>query len=208
MTAPRQLLYLHGFRSSPNSTKARQLAAQVERLRAQGHALEWCCPQLPPSPAEARELIDALAAGWSGETMAVIGSSLGGFYATVLAERRGCRAVLLNPAVEPARDLADQIGELTAWHDPTLRFAFTAADVKTLRAMRPARIADPTRYFAVIAKGDELLDWREMASRYAGARTRLLEGSDHALSDFEQHLPAILDFLQLPSPIRHRDKAP
>jgi predicted esterase YcpF (UPF0227 family) len=207
VTAPTHLLYLHGFRSSPGSAKARRMAAEVERLRAAGHAIEWCCPQLPPSPAEARELIDALCAAWPAETMAVIGSSLGGFYATVLAERRGCRAVLLNPAVEPARDLAGQIGELTAWHDPTLRYEFTAAHVEELREMRPEHITDVQRYCAVIAKGDELLDWREMAARYAGARIKLLEGSDHALSDFEQHLPDVLDFLEL-QPHSHRDKAP
>ena len=193
------LLYLHGFRSSPASAKARRMAAEVERLRAAGHAIEWCCPQLPPSPAEARELIDALCSAWPAETMAVVGSSLGGFYATVLAERRGCRAVLLNPAVEPARDLARQIGELSAWHDPALRFAFTAEHVEELREMRPSRISDPRRYLVVIAKGDELLDWREMAARYAGARLRLLEGGDHALSDFESHLGAILDFLECPT---------
>ncbi len=207
MAAVTHLLYLHGFRSSPASVKARRMAAEVERLRAAGRPVHWCCPQLPPAPAEARELIDALAAGWPSDTMAVIGSSLGGYYATVLAERRGCRAVLLNPAVEPARDLAGQIGELTAWHDPALRYAFTAAHVEELRAMRPATITDPTRYFAVIAKGDELLDWREMSARYAGARIKLLEGGDHALSDFEQHLPDIVDFLGLQPP-RHRDKAP
>lgn len=196
--APRHLLYLHGFRSSPQSTKARRMAEEVARLRdAAGLDIEWCCPQLPPSPVEARELIDALAAGWRAEDMAVIGSSLGGFYATVLAERRGCRAVLLNPAVEPARDLANQIGTFTAWHDPALRFEFTAAHVEELRAMRPAVITGPERYFTVIAKGDELLDWREMHARYAGAQGLLLEGSDHALSDFDQHLPHIAAFLRL-----------
>ncbi len=196
----RHLLYLHGFRSSPGSTKARRMAAEVAALQARGVDIEWCCPQLPPSPAEARELIDALAASWPAESMAVIGSSLGGFYATVLAERRGCRAVLLNPAVEPARDLARHIGELTAWHDPALRFEFTAAHVEELREMRPDEIVDPARYFAVIAKGDELLDWREMQARYAGAHVKLLEGSDHALTDFDLHLPDVLAFLGLDRP--------
>lgn len=194
---PTHLLYLHGFRSSPHSAKARRMAAAVASQREAGIGIEWCCPQLPPSPSDTLKLIDTLCGDWPTDTMAVMGSSLGGYYATVLAERRGCRAVLLNPAVEPARDLADQIGERSAWHDPTLRFDFTARHVEELREMRPARIADPGLYFAVIAKGDELLDWREMASRYAGARIKLLEGSDHALSDFEQHLPDVLDFLQL-----------
>lgn len=191
------LLYLHGFRSSPGSVKARRMAAEVERLCAAGHEITWCCPQLPPSPAQARELIDALVVGWPAEAMAVIGSSLGGFYATVLAERRGCRAVLLNPAVEPARDLAGEIGELGAWHDPSLRFSFTATHVQELREMRPAAIADPARYLAVIAQGDEVLDWREMRNRYAGAHIKLIPGSDHALSDFDAHLPDILRFLGL-----------
>ncbi len=198
--AVRHLLYLHGFRSSPGSTKARRMATEIASLQGRGIDIDWVCPQLPPSPAEARELIDALAASWPTEHMAVIGSSLGGFYATVLAERRGCRAVLLNPAVEPARDLARHIGELSAWHDAALRFEFTAAHVEELREMRPDEIVDAARYFAVIAKGDELLDWREMQARYAGAHVKLLEGSDHALTDFDRHLPDVLGFLGLDRP--------
>ena len=192
---PRHLLYLHGFRSSPASTKARLTASAVAGLRERGQVIEWCCPQLPPSPAEARELIDALAAPWAGCDMAVIGSSLGGYYATVLAERRGCRAVLLNPAVEPARDLALRLGEQSAWHEPEARFEFTLAHVGELLAMRPPAITGLQRYFTVVAKGDEVLDWREMRSRYAGAPGLLLEGGDHALSGFERQLPSILDFL-------------
>jgi uncharacterized protein len=193
------LLYLHGFRSSPASFKAQRMAREVERWQADGIELQWQCPQLPPSPAAALELIDGLTADWPSATMAVIGSSLGGFYATVLAERRGCRAVLLNPAVDPARDLASQIGAQTAWHDPAQRFDFTAADVEALRAMRPTQIDDPERYYTVIATGDEVLDWREMRSRYAGCAGQLVEGSDHALSDFESHLPGLLRFLRLPA---------
>jgi predicted esterase YcpF (UPF0227 family) len=134
---------------------------------------------------------------WPVQSMAVIGSSLGGFYATVVAERFGCPAVLLNPAIDPARDLAKYIGEQTAFHDPAERFFFRAEFVDELRALTPAAITLPERYLAVIAKGDELLDWREMSARYAGCRIKLLEGGDHALSDFDAHLPDILHFLQL-----------
>ncbi|WP_421886856.1 YqiA/YcfP family alpha/beta fold hydrolase [Methylibium sp.] len=197
MKPPSHLLYLHGFRSSPGSAKAQRVAAEVARLQDAGHALVWCCPQLPPSPAAAKALIDSLTQDWPSDGMAVIGSSLGGFYATVLAEQRGCRAVVLNPAVDPADTLAGQIGEQTAWHDPALRFEFTAAHVEELRAMRPERLRDPSRYLAVVAKGDEVLDWRAMTARYAGARIKLLEGGDHALSDFDDHLPDLLRFLDL-----------
>jgi predicted esterase YcpF (UPF0227 family) len=192
--APSHLLYLHGFRSSPQSSKARQVAQWVRSHRPDLH---WWCPQLPPSPKQALQwVLDGIAA-WPPQRMAVIGSSLGGFYATVVAERTGCPAVVLNPAVDPARDLAAYIGEQASWHDPEDRFFFRAEFVGELRALAPPAITRAQRYCAVVAKGDELLDWREMAARYAGARVKLLEGSDHALSDFELHLPDVLNFLHL-----------
>ncbi len=134
---------------------------------------------------------------WPGTTAAVIGSSLGGFYATHVAQTLGCRAVLLNPAVHPARDLAGAIGEQTAWHEPAQRFFFEPGFVDELRALESGPISHPENYFAVIAKGDEVLDWREMAGRYAGARIKLLEGGDHGLSDFDRHIDDVFDFLGL-----------
>jgi len=194
VTQPSHLLYLHGFRSSPQSMKARKVAAWMAAHRPD---VQWWCPQLPPSPREAMQQVFDTIAAWPRDGMAVIGSSLGGFYATVVAERIGCPAVLLNPAVEPARDLADYIGEQTSWHNPEDRFFFRPEFVDELRVLAPAAITRPERYFAVIAKGDEVLDWREMRARYAGARIKLLEGGDHALSDFDDHLPELLAFLRL-----------
>ena len=189
------LLYLHGFRSSPQSAKARLMA---RRVAAEHPAVTWWCPQLPDSPRAAAALIEHGIAGWPRGGMAVVGSSLGGYYATWVAERTGCRAVLLNPAVEPARDLAGHVGEQSAWHDPARRVDFRPDYLDELRALRCGPLTRPGRYLAVIAKGDEVLDWREMAARYAGAPTRLQDGGDHALSDFEAaHLDAVLAFLEL-----------
>ena len=188
------LLYLHGFRSSPLSAKAQQAARRVERLRAEGRPLVWWCPQLPPSPAEALETVLRGVSSWPIDRMGVIGSSLGGYYATVVAERLGCRAVVLNPAVDPARDLAGYIGEIEAWHTSE-RFHFRPEYVEQLKAMAPGPLSRPQRCFAIIAKGDEVLDWREMAQRYRGCPMRLLEGSDHGLSDFDEHIDAVFDFL-------------
>ena len=188
------LLYLHGFRSSPQSTKAQMMAARVQ---ADHKNVRWWCPQLPPSPREAMALIQRGTADWPADQMAVVGSSLGGFYATALAQQRGCRAVVLNPAVDPARDLAAHIGEQTAWHDPAEHFFFRPEYIDELRALQTGPLTHPERTFAVIAKGDELLDWREMTARYASARIRLLEGSDHALSDFDDHIDAVQEFLAL-----------
>ena len=191
------VLYLHGFRSSPRSTKAQQVA---HRMRTFHPGVTWLCPQLPPSPAQAmKEVADAIAA-WPAAGLGVIGSSLGGFYATWVAEHFGGRAVLLNPAVNAARDLAGYIGEHTAWHDPAERFHFEPRFVDELRALDAGPITRPERYCAVIAKGDEVLDWHEMAARYPGAHIKLLEGSDHALSDFGAHIDDVFRFLGLSTP--------
>lgn len=192
------LLYLHGFRSSPASFKARRMADWMGVHRPDLH---WWCPQLPPSPAAAWALISQGIADWprapGQQGMAVIGSSLGGFYATAVAEATGCPAVLLNPAVNPARDLAGQIGEQTQFHAPDESFQFRAEYIAELQALTVATITRPERYAAVIAQGDEVLNWREMTARYPGATVKLLPGSDHGISDFDEHLPFVVDFLGL-----------
>lgn len=188
------LLYLHGFRSSPKSAKARSVAARVARRHP---GLAWWCPQLPPSPKAAMQLVMDGIAGWPRDRMGVIGSSLGGFYATYVAQACDCRAVLLNPAVDPARDLARHIGEQAAWHDPQVRFFFEPRFVDELRQLYAGPLRNPENFFAVIARGDEVLDWREMAARYAGSRIKLLEGGDHAISDFARHIDDVFGFLGL-----------
>lgn len=188
------LLYLHGFRSSPDSAKARQVAARMHALHP---GLTWWCPQLPPSPAGAMRIVMEGVGSWPAESMGVIGSSLGGFYATHVAETVGCRAVLLNPAVHASRDLAKYVGEQTSWHAPAESFYFDPRYVDELRALEHGPVRRPDRYFAVIAKGDEVLDWREMTARYPGAAVKLLEAGDHGLTDFDSHIDEVFAFLGL-----------
>lgn len=191
------LLYLHGFRSSPRSAKAQQMAAFVQ---AQHPDVHWWCPQLPPSPAEAAKLIADGTAGWPSARTAVVGSSLGGFYATWFAQQTGCKAALVNPAVNPARDLERYIGEQTSWHDPAEAFYFRPEYIAELRALECPNLVHPgrlARFMVLVAKGDEVLDWREMAGRYAHAHLKVLEGGDHALSDFALYLDEISAFLGL-----------
>lgn len=143
--------------------------------------------------------------GWPRDRMAVMGSSLGGFYARWLALQTGCaRTVLLNPAAFPARDLQAHIGEQTAWHAPAERFFFEPAFVDQLRLQTSeiARLgvqhpATPQRQWALVAKGDEVLDWREMLAFCAGGQVCLLPGSDHAISDFDEHMDPVFRFLDL-----------
>ena len=190
-----RLLYLHGFRSSPQSFKARWMADWVAAHRPD---LQWVCPQLPPSPALALADIRSLIAGWPPESSGAIGSSLGGFYATVVAQETGCRAALVNPAVDPARDLAAHIGRQTMYHSAGESFDFRAEYVDELAAMTPPPLlAHPERILAIIAKGDEVLDWREMAARYSHGPMKLIAGSDHGLADFEMHVPLLLAHLEL-----------
>ncbi|NBT74078.1 MAG: hypothetical protein EBT14_07845, partial [Betaproteobacteria bacterium] len=127
----------------------------------------------------------------------LIGSSLGGFYASWLMERHPKReafkAVLINPACAPARDLADQVGPLKSWHSEEI-LQFQADYIDDLRSME-VPLTQPERYMLVAAKGDELLDWNEMVARYPGALHHVVEGSDHSLSDFPDHWPVMREFL-------------
>lgn len=192
--ATTHLLYLHGFRSSPRSAKAQRMARHVA---AHHPGVAFWCPQLPASPRAAMALVAAGVAAWPSGRMAVMGSSLGGFYATWVAARTGCRAVLVNPAVDPARDLARHVGTHTAWHAPGDTFVFQPAYVDQLRALAAHTGCDPAQVLALIATGDEVLDWREMAQRHAGATLHIVQGGDHGLTDFDPYLPLVSDFLQL-----------
>jgi predicted esterase YcpF (UPF0227 family) len=187
------ILYLHGFRSSPKSFKARVVH---ERMAALGRGNELICPQLPASPKAAIELALLLAARHAPDKLAIVGSSLGGFYATWLAERLGCRAVLLNPAVNPLKDLDKHVGVTTAYHSDE-PFEFKREYVDELADLRVARITRPERYFLVAATGDEVLDYRDMVAHYEGARQHVIEGGDHAISDFPRYVDEVLAFCQV-----------
>lgn len=208
---PAMMLYLHGFRSSPDSFKARLMArAMAER----GLAADWHCPQLPASPAAALNLAlewarDRLGIDTAGEhrdgvmpggsdaaaRLTIVGSSLGGFYATWLAERLGCRAVLLNPVVHAARDLATQVGSHRTFHgDEPFEFLPRYVDELVRAEADIPCLTRPERYFLLAATGDEVLDWREMRDRFAGSRQRIIEGGDHGMSDFADWLPEVLEF--------------
>ena len=184
------ILYLHGFRSSPNSFKARVMA---ERLASLGRSAEWCCPMLPVSPLETVALVEDLVAQATPAHVTVIGSSLGGYFATHLAEKHGWRAVLLNPAVVPQRDLSHYLGEQPLWHGGG-SIVVEPHHLDELRALAVAHITHPERYYLFAATGDEVLDYREMLAHYPGVRTRLIEGSDHAISEFPDYVDDVLAF--------------
>jgi predicted esterase YcpF (UPF0227 family) len=184
------ILYLHGFRSSPNSTKATLLR---DALAAHRPKVEYLCPQLPASPRAAVDLVLVRLAGVDARRLCLIGSSLGGYYATWLAERLGCALALLNPAVRPYDDLKIHLGAQPVY------FSDAAIDMKAeyldeLIALDTPCITRPERYFLLAATGDEVIDYHEMVGKYAGCRQHIIEGSDHSISDFDRYIGEVLAF--------------
>lgn len=189
------LVYLHGFRSSPRSSKAVMTEHAIAALSSPENQIEWYCPQLLASPKESMEMVTAHIDQSSADHLVVIGSSLGGFYTNYLAEKYGCKGVVLNPAVRAARELAPHVGMMTAY-DSDEPFDFRSEYIDELQGLQVEAITNPSRYFLIAAKGDELLDWREMAAFYPGAKQLILEGSDHGIADYANHLPKVLEFIK------------
>jgi len=191
------ILYLHGFLSSPASVKAKQVRSA---LASAGREADFLCPPLPVSPRAAAEVALASAQLEEPRNLSLIGSSLGGYYATWLAERLGCRAVLLNPAVRPYEDLLAHLG----WHSDAggRRIEVRPEYLDELHALETPRLTDTSRYLLLAATGDEVIDYRQMIAKYADCRMHLIEGSDHALSDFLRYLPEVMRFCGVSLPTR------
>lgn len=185
------ILFLHGFRSSPQSWKAQLLGAE---LAARGRADAWRCPQLSHDPVQAVARAEAEIAA-AGGRVTLVGSSLGGYYATWLAEKHDLRAVLVNPAVVAPLSLTPYLGTQT-WLHGGGSFEFTAAHVAALRALE-VPVPTPQRYLLLLEQGDEVLDWRDAATRYAGAARVILPGGDHSFTRFPDYIGQILEFAGL-----------
>ncbi len=189
------LVYLHGFRSSPRSSKAVMTGEAIKALSSIDHSYEWYCPQLLASPKQSMQMVTSHIDQSNADQIIVIGSSLGGFYTNYLAEKYQCKGIALNPAVYAARELEPHVGMMTEY-DSDKPFDFKAEYIDELRTLQVEKISEPRRYFLIAAKGDELLDWKEMVAFYSGAKQLVLEGSDHGIADYADHLPKVLEFIQ------------
>jgi hypothetical protein len=185
------IVYLHGFRSSPQSVKAQAMVRHVAAMPA-AERPGLVVPDLGHAPAAAIAKVLELVRGHTGP-LAFVGSSLGGYYATHLAERLGARAVMINPAVRPYEDLAPYKGAQANLYTGET-FEVTDAHFVELRALAVPRITRPERYCLLVQTGDEVLDWREAVEHYAGAFQFVQGGGDHAFQGFEAQIPAILRF--------------
>jgi predicted esterase YcpF (UPF0227 family) len=186
------IVYLHGFNSSPQSHKAQVMQRY---MRERGLEKEFACPALPPLASEAIRAAEGLIGG--KENLCLVGSSLGGFYATYLAEKHGLKAVLLNPAIDPHVGLRAYLGPQTNLHtgEP---YELAEAHLEQWARLYCPRIT-PGRYLLIVETGDEVLDYRKAVERYAGAERLVIPGGDHSLQSFPQHLARILEFSRAPS---------
>lgn len=188
--------YLHGFRSSPSSIKAVKTAAQCERA-----GVPVWVPQLPASPADAIDMIraevDVVLSAKPDAQIGFVGSSLGGFYATIMAEELPLsRTVLLNPATRPDVSLRDQLGKKQVYFSDE-EIEFLPAYLQQLEDMRVVALTNPDRYLLLAARDDETLVCDDMLRRYPDVHTLLIKGSDHAISDYDDWLPFVATFLGL-----------
>lgn len=189
------IVYLHGFNSSPQSGKAQAMAAWLTEHDRGG---EWWCPQLAHRPAKAMANVEAGLAGLAPEqrqpeNLTFVGSSLGGFYATYLAEKYDAKAVLVNPAVRVHELLRQILGPQTNWYTQEA-WELTETHLAELAALHIERITRPERYLLLAQTGDELLDYRDAVTHYAGCRQVVEQGGDHGFTGFERFFQTILDF--------------
>ena len=185
------ILYLHGFNSSPESHKARVLRDYMN-LSGLGDRID--IPEIPPVPAAAIELLQQHAETilkHSGLSLA--GSSLGGFYATWLAEKYNCPAVLINPAVRPHQILSKYLGENTNYYTAE-SWVLDEVHINQFHELYIENISHPHRYLLMLQTGDETLDYREAIEKYAGCPSIIEQGGSHEFSGFERHLDEILEF--------------
>ncbi len=188
------LIYLHGFLSSPDSKKARETG---DWLAEQGLAAQFHCPVLPPVPLQVAAMLCELHQELRGEPVFVVGSSLGGFYATWFAEEFGCRAVLINPAVRPYDLLSDYIGPQRNYQTGEIQIV-EPGFADDLRALE-RKPQHPERYRVLVQTGDETLDYRDAVDFYAGSSLSVIEGGDHSFVGYADWLPQIWAFAQTKS---------
>jgi predicted esterase YcpF (UPF0227 family) len=182
------IVYLHGFISSPQSRKATMLGDYVRNCV---EGIGYVVPALDHRPRRAIAQIEAACRDLAAADITFVGSSLGGFYATVMAERSGSRAALLNPAVHPASHFHRYLGPQRNLHTGET-FVLSEEHVAELSALDPGRISRPERYWLFVETADEVLDYREAVAFYEGACHTVVRGGDHSLASFPEHVPDLV----------------
>lgn len=182
------ILYIHGLNSSPASTKASQLTAA---MTTRGLQAQLRVPALHHHPRQAIAQLEALITELGRPTL--VGSSLGGYYATHLAERHGLKALLINPAVRPHQLFDGYLGTQTN-HYSNETWELTADHVAALAELDVEPPTDPARYQVWLQTGDETLDYRRAQAYYRHCALRIEAGGNHGFQGFAERLPMLFAF--------------
>lgn len=185
-------IYIHGFNSSPDSYKARFF---VDWMVAAGKADQVMVPTLPHWPAAAIDLLEQLIVANKDRTITLIGSSLGGYYSTWLAEKYDLRAVLINPAVRPYELLEVMLGEQGNYYSDE-KYVLTPEHLQQLLAINCLHLQNPSRYLLLTQTGDETLDYREAVEKFRDSPMLVQQGGSHGFDQFESVIPALLAFAE------------
>lgn len=187
----RKLLYLHGFNSSPLSLKAQQVSSY---MKTRGGEERFICPQIPVEPAQAIMFLEQLVEQvLSSSEISFAGSSLGGFYATYLAEKYESTSVLVNPSVKPYETLRPYLGENKFYFEDGC-WDFNESHIEQLKSIEVKTISDASRYMVLLQTGDEVLDYRQAEEKFRRSRCIIEQGGDHSFTGFDRHLPEIMKF--------------
>ncbi len=186
------ILYIHGLNSSPTSTKASQLLRVAEHCAIDR---QLRVPALHHHPRQAMAQLQAAVAELGRPLL--VGSSLGGYYATFLAEQHGLDALLINPAVRPHRLFGGK-EELQTNHYTGETWRLTHDHVAALAELEMPEPRDAKRYRVWLQTADETLDYRQAEAFYAGCELDIREGGDHSYQGFARRIPEILGLAGFP----------
>ena len=196
----KNILYIHGFNSSPLSVKAEQTRLYLFNNFPQ---VNFYCPQLVSNPKGAiNQLEQIILSSPTNSSWFLIGSSLGGYFASYLSEKYNVPCVLVNPAIKPFELLEDYLGEQVNPYTEEV-YQVTREHMLELKAIEPKRpsfnIAQKNNYLVMVQTDDEVLNYQQAVEKYEHCRLVVEQGGDHSFIDFEHHLPTIAGFFQFSS---------
>ncbi len=188
-----KLIYIHGFNSSSSSVKAGLIRGALTSLK---NPPDFVCPSLPHKPNYAISILSEIIKSETRDSVTLMGSSLGGFYATWLANHFGCKAILINPAITPHVDLRGYLGCQRNFYTQA-EYNFTCQHLDELEGLYVRNLLEYNLFFLMHTTGDDLLDWRVARSRYLYSQQLIVWGGDHGFSEFDRYLQTVFKFAQI-----------
>ena len=160
------MLYLHGFLSSVQSLKAQQTLAYCSEI---GLRENITIPQMNHGPAETIAALHALIDENDAGNLVLMGSSLGGYYATYLSEFYEAPAVLINPAVRPYELWESRLGENRNYHSGKIHVV-TREHIEELKQIDVPVLSKPKNFKVFLQTSDEVLDYQQALEKFGAGQ--------------------------------------